>query len=137
MSTTQSSAGTPSPNRWIQHERIDTDAKSIPNIGILKEGAVCANGVPLCAMFTIAGASRARVRFKADVGGELKLQYCRPRVRPWDAIPYTFGQPTPVTIVANTENAISTTDINGESMALVTFTPTGAGLVTFCDLMAL
>lgn len=138
MSTTQSRAGTPSPQNWIIHETISrASSKDIPNVASLYEGAACVNGVPMSALLKCAGASRARARFKASAAGTLKLEFVRPPVDNFTVTPYAAGNPTPVAIVANTENLLSTPDVAGEASCLVTFTPTGAGVVTLFDWMAL
>lgn len=138
MSTTQARAGTPSPQNWIIHERlVNAESKKIPNVASLYEGATCANGVALSALVKCAGASRGRVRFKASAAGSLKLEFVRPPANNFAVDVYAAGNPAAVAIVANTENLLSTPDIYGEASCLITFTPTGAGTVTFVDWMAL
>lgn len=132
----QARAGTPGPDRWIRHTSLEGDHRKVENVAALGAGEKCAEGVAMSALVVCAGASRGRCRFKATVAGELKLEFLRP-LNSNTVIPYEAGNPAPVTVVANTETLLSTSDLAGEASALITFTPTGAGVVTFCDWMAL
>lgn len=138
MSTLQSRAGTPSPQSWITHERITSaSSKDIPNVASLYEGATCVDTVPMSALVKCAGASRGRARFKASVGGELKLEFVRPQANNFTVTPYESGNPAPVAVTADVETLVSTSEIYGEASVLITFTPNGAGAVTLIDWMAL
>jgi hypothetical protein len=128
--------GTPSPDRWIVHESLVDDNKKIEGVGGLHAGATCANTVPLASLVTCAGASRGRVRFRATVGGQLELVFCRPGGGSAPEL-YAAGNPAPVTVTANVETLLSTDAISGEALALIRFTPSGAGTINFCDWMAL
>lgn len=138
MSTTQARAGTPSPQNWIIHERlVNADSKAIQNVASLYEGATCVDSVPMSALVKCAGASRGRVRFKANVGGDLKLEFVRPQANNYAVTAYESGNPAPVAVTADVETLISTAEIYGEASVLITFTPNGAGAVTLIDWMAL
>lgn len=134
----QARAGTPGPDTWIRHQRIQFSSKGIEGIGALYEGATLVSGTPYAGLVTCAGASRGRVRFKANVGGELKLEFVRPfNGRNYEVDVYASGNPDPVTVVADTETLLTTSDIAGEASCLVTFTPSDDGAVTLFDWMAL
>lgn len=128
-------SGVPSPSEWWRHQPITV--ASAANGGdparTLFEGATCANGVELLARFPIAGASAARVRFKATAAGSLRFYF----VRPDGTTKYTAGNPTVVAVTADAETFIDTNAIYGEAWAYASFLPSGAGTVTFVDVMVL
>jgi hypothetical protein len=124
----QGFAGVPGPDRWIHHEQI-TSAK-----GTLYEGATVVSGTPVEAVVVCAGASRGRVRFKSSAAGTLALLFLRPNA---GVVPYEAGQPSTVSVTANTETLLTTDAIAGEARALIRFTPSGNGTVSTCDWMAL
>lgn len=133
----QQRAGTPSPDRWIVHERVTTDAKGIEGRDTLRAGAVCVNAEPLSALMTCAGASRVRGRLLSTADGELKIEFVRPLVNSHAIETYAAGNPTPVAVTGDRETLITSADLAGEALALVTFTPSEAGAITFFDWMAL
>jgi len=97
---------------------------------VLWEGDALASGVPITAYLPLSGAQNVRVRFKASVAGTLKAEY----VRPLGArTVYAVSQPDAATIVAATEAVLDIDASLGEAEALLTFTPSDTGTVTFCD----
>jgi hypothetical protein len=58
-------------------------------------------------------------------------------VRPDGKTKYTAGNPTNVTVTANTETLIDSNTVYGEGWALLEFTASGSGSITMLDVMAL
>lgn len=106
----------------------------------LKQGATLANGVAVTCVVPIAGALAVRLRGLFTAGGTMTFRYLYPASRrdPNTALSsqvYSSAVIPPagnLTVVANTEFAQDITP-NGESDLLITFTPSGAGAVTFFD----
>lgn len=100
--------------------------------GALTEGSVCANGVAMVAVVNTAGLQRGRLRFKATAAGTVSFRWLRTD----GATPYTHAgsKPADLTIVASTENVFDLTTHYGEPFLEVTFTPSGAGVITWADI---
>lgn len=104
----------------------------------LKEGAALANTVVVAVVVAIAGAFVFRYRGLFTAAGTLKFYYLRPggsrtantTAECYD--PAVAGPHVDVAVVAGTAFAIDITPA-GESELLITFTPTGAGAVTYSD----
>jgi hypothetical protein len=109
-------------------------------IGALKAGATCANATAIAEYVAIPNKGDVRARIKATVGGTLSMHYMGPDVdvAAGTGTEYTTGNPTDVTVTANTEAMIDTgkdTDAHpiGEGYVKVIYTPSGSGTITFCD----
>jgi len=105
--------------------------------GALAPAAAFLNTVAISALLALAGSARLRIRIKtATNGGELKLEFVRPGSAGdfVEADLYTANNPAPVAVVAGTETMLEVADHFGEAMALLTFTPTGNGTITYCDI---
>lgn len=109
--------------------RIPDPAKRRAAHVIWNEQAVVI-AVPITEYVPLAGAQNARIYFKSDVAGVLKVEYVRPNA---DRAVYATGQPTAVTIVGGVENGIDVDASFGNAEILLTFTPGGNGVVNYCD----
>lgn len=133
----QNAAGTPSPDNWIVHQEV-TVSKAVAGLSPLHSGVAVTNGNAVSALVRCAGASRGRVRFKSTGAGSLKLEFVRPGGSQRSGVTvYGAGNPDAVAVTGGTETLLTTDAIAGEAMALITFTPSANGTVTFCDWMAL
>lgn len=100
------------------------------------------NTTVLWEVIPIRGAARVKVRFKATNTGTLDLFFLGPGFDQDQASAtayasllgtiYTTGNPTQVAIVANTEAQIFS-DCYGEGFAIVKFTGTATGAITYAD----
>lgn len=119
-----------------------------PFTGALAAGASLASGTSVSEVVCVAGCARIKVRLQASLGGTLSLAFVRPigsdgtiggdgEIDVSKLTAYTSGNPTDVTVTADTEAEIHA-DIYGESYALVTYTYTATSgkSITFCDVSA-
>ena len=105
--------------------------------GELAVGAAFDNTDVLQQLVPTSGSARLRVRIKtATAGGTLDIVLYGPDTDPDRATltgtGYTTGNPTQVTVSSGTEAKIDV-DLYGENFALVKFTGTGTGTVTYAD----
>lgn len=106
--------------------------------GTLADGVALATGVAVSALIPLAGSSRFRIRIKASAAGTLSSAFVRPGTTGFDAASlYTTGNPTDVAVVANTETKLEISEHYGEALLLLTYTPSGNGTLTFCDVCEL
>lgn len=102
----------------------------------LAAGATLVSGTPVKAIANLAGAARARIRLKTTANGSLTLAYLRPdQPREFtiaDALVYDAA-PSPVAVTGGTE-AVMDLDLYGEHGAVVIFTPSANGAVTWADI---
>lgn len=131
-------AGTPDPLDFRRHRTVDAPLGGQPP-GVL--GAACpfVNGTPITKLIPVAGALSVTLRglFAATGGtgsGTLSFQFMRPA--PFSTTPYATNNPANVAVTGGTE-FIVTINPNGEAWMLVTFTPSGNGVVTYFDQMQL
>lgn len=83
----------------------------------------------------IAGALVVRQRFLYTAAGTLSFAYLRPPPKNGTAYSSSVVPPVAnVAVVANTEGSVDILPA-GESLLLITFTPSGNGAVTFHDVM--
>lgn len=107
--------------------------------GALAPGAAYTNGSAVRAIVQLAGAARFRVRFKGSGAGSLALAFLRPGAtltNPATAETYNTA-PSPVAVTANTEAVLEVAEHFGEHGAVLTFTPSADGTVTWCDIARL
>ncbi len=125
--------GTPHPGEWIRHQTVTQPRAAADRT--LWLGADCSNGVEQFALFALAGASRARARFKSIAAGTLAFYF----VQPDGVTRYAAGNPSTVAVTANTETLIDTNNAYGESWCIVAFTPSASQVasITLFDFMAL
>jgi|SRR6185312_3908722 len=109
-------------------------------IGALKAGAVCVASTAMSEYVAIPNKGDVRVRIKASVGGTISLHYMGPDVdvTAGTGTEYSTGNPADVTVTADTEAMVDTgkdTDAHpmGEGYVKITYTPSGSGTITFCD----
>jgi hypothetical protein len=111
--------------------------------GQLAAGAATANTAIIYEVIPVRGAARVKVRLKVTNTGTLDLLFVGPDFNQQQAVDgvafgsltgtvYTTGNPAQVAIVANTENSISS-DCYGESYAIVKFTGSATGAISYCD----
>lgn len=102
--------------------------------GDLAVGASLSNGVVVDEIVPIAGSARLRVRFKASAAGALDVVLMGPNTNTdtEGGTQYSTGNPTQVAVSANTEAKIDV-DLYGESWALIKYTPSGSGTITYVD----
>jgi hypothetical protein len=88
--------------------------------------------VAVTATVPVLGCSRGRVHLKSTAAGTLQLQMADPTGT--DA----YGDPAAVSVavVANTDVSLDF-DPRGEAYLKITFTPSGNGEITFCDVSGL
>lgn len=99
----------------------------------LAADAPLSTGVPVEAFIALAGAQRWRVRIRASAAGTLSAAYVRAGRR---TDVYAANNPADVAVVANTETAMSEATHFGAAAVRLTFTPSGNGAVTYCDIEA-
>jgi hypothetical protein len=114
--------------------------------GLLAAGAALVSGTVAYKVVPILGAASLSVRFKGNAGA-LDIVFLGPDFNPDQDLnnggtpiafaslvgtKYTSGNPVQVAIVAATENIITAT-CHGENYALIKFTPSENGTVTYCD----
>lgn len=102
-----------------------------PLTGELAPGAAVATGVPSECQVQLAGLGRFRIYFESTAAGSLALLYLKAGSR---TATLTVDNPTPVAIVANTENSLEVDPHFGEWAAVVRFTPSGNGAVTTAEI---
>jgi hypothetical protein len=96
--------------------------------GALADNAEVSNGVAAVVNVATGGAQKAYIRLKSSAAGDLDAALLRPDGQ----TAYTTGAPTTVPVLANTEVEMEV-DVNGVGEIKVTFTPSGDGVVSYCD----
>lgn len=99
--------------------------------GPFADGAALVANTAISQHVVLAGVARWRLRLRSTAAGTLAVRYARA-----DAANtlYTAAQPADVAVTANTEATLAVPEHYGEGVALVTFTPSAAGNLTYCDL---